>query len=262
MSEDDKDNVIVDDQVDDKVDDQQDPPNDPPDDKQDPPVVDTDDNKDDIDDSTDDDDPVLDSAKWGTTGTSDGDNALLILQESGVEPAKAKELLWDAVQSNDFTKIDKDALAEAMGSKAQASLVITGIKAYSREIADRTAEVTKTVTEEVGSKEAWDTLTEWAKENLEENELNEYIALVGEGGRKARMAARDLKERYEEEGNTSLTDNTVTPKTNRKPANKVEALSRAEYFDKLDSLQRQGKLTPQIEKQLFAAREAGKKQGK
>lgn len=234
-----------------------DPPSDPP---KDPPA-DPPDNKD-SNDPLDEDDNNEEPESWGDTGTDVGNSVLTVLQESGIETGKAKELLYDAVAQGDPTLIDEAALAEAMGSAAQARIVVSGVKSHVKEINDRAAAIKESLYEEVGSAENWETLSKWARETLPKEELAEYIELVGQGGRKAKLAVRDLMEQYEDGGNTSLKDTTFVPKTTRKTQNSVEPLSRNEYFQAMEKAQREGKLNESTKAKLWKQRQAGVQAGK
>lgn len=236
-----------------------DPPKDPP---ADPPKEETQDDTDntDVDDTVDTDDTDYES--WGDTGTDVGNSVLTVLQESGLEVGKAKELLYDAVSQGDAALIDEAALAEAMGSAAQARIVVSGIKSHVNDIKSKAETIKQSLYAEVGSAENWETLSKWAREHLPEDELAEYIELVGQGGRKAKLAARDLMEQYEEAGNSTLTNTTTVPRTAKKANNDVQPLSRKEYFDAMDKAQREGKLNESTKAKLWKQRQAGVQAGK
>ena len=203
-----------------------------------------------------------DYESWGETGTDVGNSVITVLEESGLAADKAKALLYDAVQAGDPSKIDEAALAEAMGSAAQARIVVSGIKSHIKEIADRAESIKQSLYGVVGSEDNWKTLSTWARENLSENDLADYIEMVGQGGRKATLAVRDLMEQYEEAGNTSFDTSTVTPKTAKKTKSTVVPLSRREYYDQMELAARQGKLTPSLKEKFWQQRQAGIKAGK
>lgn len=261
MAEDDQ---VVDDKN--KSDPPADPPKDPPaDPPKDPPTPQDDKGK--KDDPTPDDPPKdppeNDEPKsWGDTGTDVGNSVLTVLQESGLEVSKAKELLYDAVQSGDPSKIDEAALTEAMGSAAQARIVVSGIRSHVKEISTRAQEIKTSLYDEVGSEENWSKLSTWAKETLSDSDLQDYMELVGQGGRKAKLAARDLMEQYEEAGNTSLKDRTTVPSKTAKTTSTEQPLSRKEYFDAMEKAQREGKLNESTKAKLWKQRQAGVQAGK
>lgn len=257
MAEDDikdvKDDVTDDAASDDKTDDKTDDKSDVVDDKSD----DTQDDK--SDDKSDDTDLGYDGFD---TGTDTGNDVLTYLQETGVSADTAKALLYDAVKAGDPSKIDVAALREATGSEASARIILSGVKSYINEINTKTKEIQTALHEVVGSEDNWKKLTSWAKENLSETELQDYIELVGAGGRKAKLAAQDLMSQYEEAGNTSFETTTTVPKASNKSSNTVQALSRAEYYAAMDKATRDGKLTESLRQKLWKQRQAGIKAGK
>lgn len=208
-----------------------------------------------------DEDAALDADVWGSTGDDVGDSVLQLLQNSGTTPETAKALLWDAVKAGDATKIDRDALVEAVG-KTKANLIMAGMENYVGKIAARTAEVTKVVNDEVGGKENWEAIRDWAKTALSDDDMADYADMIDKGGRKAALAARDLREQYEATGKT-LKEPTkgVTP-SGKTSAPAVEPLSRADYYTKVEALHKKGEATPDALNQLWKARERGIASGK
>ena len=205
----------------------------------------------------------LDANVWGQTGDPVGDGVLKVLQRSGITPEKAKALLYDAAQAGDASKINEADLIAAVG-ETNATLIIAGVKGFISEQSKKAQEIVGTLYEVVGSKENWDTLVGWAKENLTETELDEYVALIDAGGRKARMAAADLRERYEEAGNTGLTagKDTVVPQRRAKAVQEdLTPLSRKDYFEAVQKAHRENKATPERLNALYKQREAGKAKG-
>ena len=119
----------------------------------------------------------LDTGVWGTTNDEVGDSVLQILQNSGVTPETAKALLYDAVKAGDASTIDRDALVEAVG-KANATLILAGIDNFVEKRKTTIQGVLNILHEEVGGKDQWDTMVTWAKANLTEQEIDDYIAMV------------------------------------------------------------------------------------
>lgn len=217
--------------------------------------------EDEPEDKTQDDDKDLDTNVWGTTGDDVGDSVLQLLQNSGTTPETAKALLWDAVQAGDATKIDRDALVEAVG-KTKATLIMAGMENYVGGIAKRAAEVTQVINEAVGGNENWKAIRDWAKEHISEDAMVDYADMIDKGGRKAALAAKDLKEQYEAAGHTfAESTEQVTPSGKPKPEVQ-EPLTKREYFEKLDKLNRSGKLTEELSSKLFKQRQLGIAQGK
>jgi hypothetical protein len=203
----------------------------------------------------------LDKDAWGTTGSDTGDAVLLKLQESGIAPDKAKALLYDAVKAGDPTKIDKDALVKELG-EASANIVLTGIDNFIKESTARNNEVVKALHETVGGEDNWNTLRDWAKANLKADEIDEYIELIDRGGLAAKMAAKDLTERYEKAGNTSLkqAEQVVPSANNQQQQTDLKPMSAKEYFAACEKAQRDGSYEA-VRGKLLAARNLGKQKG-
>ena len=198
----------------------------------------------------------LDTEVWGTTNDEVGDSVMLMLQNAGITVDDAQGLLLDAVMAGDVTKVDKDKLTAAVG-KAQATLILAGAENYINRNNARKTEVENTLHETVGGKTQWGKITEWAKTALKQEELMDYVGMVDQGGRKAALAAKDLKERYEE-ANGTMDDKTVVPKNTPQKRDEVEPLSRQQYFAEMEKLTRTGKSTPAAQQELWLRREAGK----
>lgn len=201
----------------------------------------------------------LDTEKWGSTGDETGDSVLLILQNSGMEVDTAKALLYDAVAAGDVTKIDRDALVEKVG-KAQANLILAGVENYVTKTTARVQEAVTALHTVAGSKENWDQVAAWAKGNIPDAELQEYRDLIDAGGAKAKYAAQQIVEKYNAvDSHDSVGKSEAEP--GGKAQEKQEALTRAEYFERVDKLHKERKATPAALKSLLAARERGKAKG-
>lgn len=227
----------------------------------------TDDNKpdpdaDQKDDNKEGDKADLDTDVWGDTGSETGNAVLKKLQESGITTEKAKALLYDAVKAGDPTKIDKAALVKELG-EASANIVLTGIDNFIKENAAANQAVLNSVYETVGGESNWNTLRDWAKANLKPKEITEYIDLIDQGGLAARMAAKDLNERYEKAGNTSLkkAEQVVPQANNQQQQADITPLSAKEYFAACEKAQRDGTYDT-VRAKLLAGRNLGKQQGK
>jgi hypothetical protein len=207
-------------------------------------------------------DKPLDVNVWGDTGSDTGNAVLKKLQETGIKPETAKALLYDAVQLGDPTKIDKTALVAAVG-EASAQIVLSGIDTFVKENNAKNASVLGVLHEQVGGEENWNVLRDWAKTNLNAEEIQDYIDMIDAGGRKAVLAAKDLNERYEQAGNTSLKKSTqVVPQANNQQQQSTTvALSSSEYFKACEKAQKDGTYNT-VRASLLAGRELGKKQGK
>lgn len=201
----------------------------------------------------------LDLTVWESTGSEVGDAVLTKLQNSGVTPEEAKELLYDAVVAKDLTKIDKAALTAKVG-EASATIILDGVKSFLAGVEQAQAVTLKSVHDVVGSSENWDVVRTWAKETLTNEQRLEYAAMIDIGPRAAAMAAKAMYEDYIAAGNTEFTSTTaVTPNVNSK-ATAIEPLTAAAYFQAVEKANKAG--TYEADKgRLLQARLAGKKQG-
>ena len=147
--------------------------------------------------------------------------------------------------------------------EASANIVLTGIDNFIKENAAANQAVLTTVHETVGGESNWNTLRDWAKANLKPEEISEYIDLIDQGGLAARMAAKDLNERYEKAGNTSLNTATqIVPQANNQQQQAdITPLSAKEYFAACEKAQRDGTYDA-VRAKLLAGRNLGKQQGK
>ncbi len=202
-------------------------------------------------------DPPAKVEPWPSTGTEVGDSVLAVLQDSGITLEAAKALVYDATATGDLSKIDKAKLEAAVG-KARANLVLIGVGKFVADNAAAKAAVDTIVHTATGGKANWDKVTAWAKANLSTDEVDDYIDMVGAGGRKANMAATDLRARYED-ANGSLVDGTIIPTKTAPVVEAVKPLSRTEYYNECVKLRRAGGTDDDFAA-LWKRREEGKKQ--
>lgn len=202
----------------------------------------------------------LDTEVWGEYTDEVTNSVLTILQNSEIAPDTAKALLWDAVESGDPSRIDRDKLVETLG-KAKATLVLAGIE----NVIDRNkriiAETTKVVVGVAGSEANWKKAREWAVKTLSEDELGDYVDMLDAGGNKAKYAATQIIEQYNADPkNTALNAGQGQVTGDGKAETKIKGISRREYGEQLMKLERRG-ATPAEFRALSAQRAAGKKQG-
>lgn len=203
----------------------------------------------------------LDTDVWGSTGDEVADSVLLTLQNSGVDPETAKALLWDAVESGDASKIDRDTLVEKLG-KTNATLVLAGVDNVinKREAA---ANATRQIVDgAAGSKENWDTVAAWATKNVDESELSVYRDMMSAGTVQAKLAAEALVKAYNSaDGNTSLNaqSGTITGDAGQAKSH-LTPLSVTEYVTAKEKAIRRG-ASQAVIKQIEDARALGRKQG-
>lgn len=148
--------------------------------------------------------PEFDEEVWGKPEGEVQRSVLQTLHDAGVAPTEAKALLWDAVEQGDITKIDRDTLVEKVG-KAQATLIMTGVKQVIADIEGRKTEVTGYTVAAAGTADNWKKAAAWAVKTIPAAELDEIRADLDAGGRRAKYATKELVDRYNADpGNTTL----------------------------------------------------------
>lgn len=209
------------------------------------------------------DDKPLDTTVWGDTGHEDGNAVLTLLQNSGVSQDDAKAILFDAVRDGDLTKIDRAKLEEKVG-KVKAQLIVTGATAFIKDQKAAAEAIVTTLHTEVGGKDNWSKVADWAKKAMPDDQLGEYRDMINAGGLKATLAAKAMKEAYEgDQKNSSLTIREVVPKSGGTPE-AIQPLSKTEYLNALEKLHatHNGRPPAHLRQQLLTARETGKKLGR
>lgn len=205
----------------------------------------------------------LDTNVWGDSGSEAGNAVLEILQNSGATIGEAKELLWDAVAAGKPEDVDQAAL-EAKFGKTKAFLIMTGVKAYVKESTEKAQAIVADLHQTVGGKDHWDTIAAWAKNTVDQQELDTLREMIDAGGVKARLAAKELRDRYNaDENNSQLDSQQVIPTGGAPVPEKVAPLSAAQYATKLDALYRAHNGAPpdSARRALLNARNAGKAKG-
>ena len=204
----------------------------------------------------------LDTKVWGDTGNEVGNSVLGMLQESGIEPADAKALLFDAVQAGDVSKIDRAALEAKVGKNA-ANIIMSGTETFIKENASNTAAIISDVHKTAGGEDNWNKVSEWAAANVSKEDLAEYAPMIDKGGAAARFAVNEIMASY----NADAKNSTIQPATPRAEATSVSppavvGTSRREYVAALEKAHRFGTPTAKELATITAQREAGRKQGK
>lgn len=205
----------------------------------------------------------LDHTVWGDAGTENGNAILTVLQNSGVGVDDAKALLFDAMVAGDVSKIDKAAL-EAKVGKANATIILTGVTNEIKGRQEAAQAIVSDLHTEVGGKENWTKVAEWANKNVPETDLNELRGMIDAGGRQAKLAARELKALYEKANTNSSLQHAETLPGNNPPTPTSEPLSGPQYVLKLEELNKKffGKPPENLRKALLNARQAGRKIGR
>ena len=185
-----------------------------------------------------------------------------MLQDSGISVEDAKALLYDPLTvHNDPTKIDKSALAAKIG-KSRAVLVMAGITNYVNEHNVKSEATIKSIHEVAGGKENWERVAPWAKTNVSEAKMSEYIDMVNKGGELAKFAASEMVRMYNEDSNnTSLETGAGSLEGTGVAADSGEALTKAQYAEQLDKEYRFGKPNMENVRKIQAARERGRRKG-
>ncbi|ANS06231.1 head scaffolding protein [Phage MedPE-SWcel-C56] len=198
--------------------------------------------------------------EWGgPTGDQTGDDVLAKLHESGLDADSAKALLYDAVKAGDPSQIDKEALIEKVG-KVNANLIMNGVEAVVSRNNAKVEAAMKIVHETAGSKEAWETMLPWIKNNVSKEDIDEFTPMINAGGKQAAFAVAELKAQYNADPkNTRIDGKTLEGDT--KPAKVIKGISQREYGDQLSKLARTGKATPEARAALLKRRRLGEQQG-
>lgn len=205
-------------------------------------------------------DAELDTAVWGSTQDEVGDSVLALLQNSGIELTDAKAFVYDALQSGDATKLDRDALIEKVG-KAKATLIIAGAENFITRTVTRSKEIMSDVHTAAGGEENWAALTAWAKGNVPDAELADYRALIDQGGIKARFATTDLLSRFNADTkNTTLSASAGEITADTKAAPQSRQTTKAEYVSELSAAHKRGADTATLN-EIQKARERGRTAG-
>ena len=201
---------------------------------------------------------ALDTTVWGDTGSEVGNSTLTLLQNADVSTEEAKALLYDAVVAGDISKIDQEAL-EAKVGKAKATLILTGVKGFIQETADKNAAIKEVVYDAAGGEDTWNTLTDWAKAS--NTDISEYASMIDAGGAQARFAVQEITGLYNADPkNTAITAGTKRVEPSRGgAAPAVKPITRAEFVEQLDAAHAAG--DQKAVDRIKAARKAGRAQG-
>jgi len=203
----------------------------------------------------------LDTDVWGTTNDEIGDSVLLVLQNSGIDVEEAKALIYDPLtQHGDPTKLDRDKLVEKVG-KANANLVLAGIENFVSKNNAKNAEILNSVYEVAGGKDNWDKVSPWAKANLSETERNELSEMLDAGGAKAKFAATEIVNRFNQDPKNTSIGKSTTFEGDSTAGTQLKATTRAEYVKQLEELYNSGNVTDAAVQAIQKSRLKGRKQG-
>lgn len=145
--------------------------------------------------------------EYQTYGDETADAIVGTLKAAKIPPSKAKEVLAEAVQSMDASKVDKAAL-EALIGKDAAELTILRLEKVLKAKQASVTETVESIHKAMGGKDLTDTVIAWAKEKAKNDpgfnaEYQEYVSMFNASKTKAVLAASALKQLYEADPNNS-----------------------------------------------------------
>ena len=196
-------------------------------------------------------------------GHEAGNAAIELLKEKGVSAVEANGIFAAAVKSGNLNDVQWDVLESRVG-KASAALIKRGVADYYDGVVKKEAELATTVHAEVGGKDNWTKLVDWAHkaEAADTNikaQVDDIRAGLAAGGKWAKAAAKDLAELYNKApGNVGLGANKVTTGDTTAPVTGT-GITRAEYLAELHKFGDYG--PPAQVAALRARRLLGRQQG-
>lgn len=162
-----------------------------------------------------------------------------------IPAAQAAELMKDAVQSGDISKLNKEALVKALGADA-AELTIMRVEKFLSARTARVKEIVEITHSEAGSEDNWKKIITWANAKAEKSsefhaELTEYAKMFDSGKTQAKLAASSLKKLYEADPNNSSLGVKMTQgdKTGTRTVDEMN-MTRAQYVEKLKQAYKTG----------------------
>lgn len=176
---------------------------------------------------------------------ADADSVVSMLRKAKISVADAEQIFAPAAKDGDLAKIPLADLEQRIG-KEEAALVVAAARSYwarkSAEIKTQAAELHAIA----GGEAQWNSVVAWAQKRAQDDpkfasELNEYRELLSSSHASARLAVKDLSNRYKTErggvikmveGDNAGTAGVAPAKLN---------LTRAEYARKLTQLETAGK---------------------
>lgn len=205
--------------------------------------------------------PVI--TEWTKFDHPSADAAVDLLKSKGLSPAEANVYFAKAIESGNLEDIDYDGLKSKIG-EAATHLIQTGIENWHKDTNEKNSAVQNMAYEMFGSKEAWDTVAEWAKVREANDpafakELKGIRKDIDIGGRAAKAALKDLLDTYNGNPNTKGLGNEKVISPERKADSSIKALGRSEYLELLEKAERDGN-KKEVEV-LNRRRLAGMKQG-
>lgn len=142
-------------------------------------------------------------------GDPAADAVVGLFKEAKITVAEANELLAEAIETGDFSKVDLAKLTEKLG-KDKAQLVMIGVQQYYNNVTAGVKEVTTAVYESVGGQANYEKVQAWAKAKASKDaafksQMEGLNAMFDLNKTAALMAAKELVTLYEaDSGNSSL----------------------------------------------------------
>lgn len=155
-----------------------------------------------------------------------------MFKTANIKVSEANEIFKAAADAQDLSLIDKDALKEKLGDKADVALAL--VENYFNKQQKIQEAALNTAVQITGDKETFTAMTEWAKEKAQSDPefasmLQDAISLVNTGKTMAiKGAVQELFEKYKEDPNTTIAGNIVQPTTSAGEV-QVSPMSRVEY---------------------------------
>lgn len=174
--------------------------------------------------------------EYPTYGNETADAIVGTLKAAKVPPSKAKEVLAEAVQSMDASKVDRKAL-EALIGKDGAEITILRLEKVFKERSTMINDVVESIYKTMGSKAVSDTVITWAKEKAQRDEAfnaeyQEYVSMFNSSRTKAVLAAEALKKLYEADpNNSSLGIKMINGDKAASVITEDTTISRSQYLD-------------------------------
>jgi len=190
--------------------------------------------------------------------------AVSILEEAEIPVEEANAIFQEAVDSNDLSKINKNALIEKLGQE-KADLVMVLAEAYYTKTFNAMKAVKDKAFEITGTEEQFNAMTEWAAEKAKTDkdfakDLQEFRDMIDSGKPRAiKAAVRELYDLYVEDPDTTIeADLEVGDKAASLKG--VEPMSRQDYVTEIEKAHRDGTYD-KVSANLWKRRQAGIKKG-
>lgn len=190
--------------------------------------------------------------------------AVTILEESGLAVEEANAIFSEAVETNDLSKIKKDALIEKIG-KDKADVVLVLAESYYNTTFSAMEAIQTEVFSLTGGEDNFAAIKEWANEKAKTDttfakELAEIKEMIDtQKMRSVKAAITDLVDLYRQDPDTTTPANLeVGDKAAGKTA--AQPLTRADYISEINKARKDGTYD-KVSASLWSRRQAGMKQG-